>query len=195
MPRQARMLEDGRCYHIITRGNDRRRLFRVKQDFLWFLKLVKEGLRKYDVRIYHYCLMTNHIHILIKAVKAKDVPIFFKFIFQRYAQNFRKRYHNAGYLFQNRYKSYQIDKDSYLLDCGRYIERNPLRAGLVVNLSEYPWNSYLYYAHGRADDIIKEPNPLFLQLGTNDEERRRKYIEYIMEDRPYEHLVDKGLRI
>ncbi len=193
MPRTARLIEDNGYYHILTRGNDRKRIFRYSQDFASFLKIANETVDKHPIMIYHYCLMGNHIHLLVKALKAEDLPKFFQILFQRYAHYFRKRYKNVGYLFQNRYKSYRIDKESYLLECARYIERNPLRAGMVSSIGEYHWSSYLYHAQGEEDALIKEPNPLYMELGRTIQERQDRYRSYLLEDRPYEHLVDKGL--
>lgn len=195
MPRTARLIEDNSYYHVLTRGNDRKRIFRYPQDCLSFLKIASETLEKHPVLIYHYCLMGNHMHLLVKAIKAPDVSKFFQILFQRYAHHFRKRYNNTGYLFQNRYKSYYIDKDSYLLECARYIERNPVRAKIVSSPDEYRWSSYLCYAYGKKDAIIKEYNPLYLQLGQSCRDRQTKYRAYLLEDRPYEHIVDKGLMI
>ena len=195
MPRSARLICDNNYYHILTRGNDRKKIFRYSQDYVYFLKIAKEALGKHPILIYHYCLMGNHMHLLVKTLKSKDMPKFFQVLFQRYAHYFRKRYKNIGYLFQNRYKSYGIGKDSYLLECARYIERNPLRANMVFCPDEYRWSSYLYYAAGREDAIIKEPNPLYSQLGETAQIRQDKYRRYLLEDRPYEHIVDKGLMI
>ncbi len=195
MTRQARLLEDGGFYHVLTRGNDRKKIFRYSQDFLRFIQLVVETLEKHPVQIYHYCLMGNHIHFLIKAVKAHEVSKFFHVLLQRYAYCFRKRYQHTGYVFQNRYKSCPIEKESYLLECARYIERNPVRAKLVCQPEEYRWSSYLCYAEGRRDDIIKEMNPMYIELAETEAERRILYRGYILQERPYESIVDKGLRI
>jgi putative transposase len=126
---------------------------------------------------------------------SKDMPKFFQILFQRYACYFRKRYRHTGYLFQNRYKSYPITKETYLLECARYIERNPIRAKVVDSPGDYRWASFLYYAAGAKDDIIKEPNPLYKEMANSDVERRKIYKDYILEERAYEHLVDKGLGI
>jgi len=136
--------------------------------------------------------MNNHVHMLIRSIKADDVSLFFKNVFQRYASYFRKRYYHTGYLFQNRFKDISIDKDSYLLECARYIERNPLRAGIVKNLSDYKWSSYLYYAEGKENDIITE-NIMYSTLGNSEIERKKRYVGYLNEERAYEHIVDQGL--
>ena len=195
MPRGPRLLEDGSYYHILTRGNDRKRIFRYAGDYSRFLVLARECALKYPVFIFHYCLMGNHIHFLIKTTEARHTPKFFQALFQSYAAYFRKRYRHTGYLFQNRYKSYYIDKETYLLECARYIERNPVRAGIVESISDYRWSSYLYYAEGNGDDIITLPDPLYLEMAKTDADRRRLYKDYILQERPYELLVDKGLRI
>jgi putative transposase len=139
--------------------------------------------------------MNNHIHFLVKANKAQDMPKFFQSLFQRYASYFRKRYEHEGYLFQNRYKSYHINKDSYLLECARYIERNPVRANIVMDPGSYKWSSYACYSKSNKDAIIKELNPLYLSMAASNAERQERYKSYLLEERPYEHIVDKGLRI
>ncbi len=195
MPRGPRLLENNNYYHILTRGNDRKRIFRYNQDYLYFLKLVNQYLSRYPICIYHYCVMSNHLHFLIKTLEAKHLPKFFQVLFQSYAAYFRKRYNHTGYLFQNRYKSYPINEEGYLLECARYIERNPLRAKITDSPAKYKWTSFLYYTEGLKDDIIKLPNPLYLQLAKTDAERRHIYKEYILQERPYDSIVDKGLKI
>ncbi len=142
MPRRPRVLVDGGYYHILTRGNDRRKLFRYRSDYRYFRDITKKYLDKFDLTILHYCLMPNHIHSLLCADNASELPKFMQGILQVYADYFRKRYDSTGFVFQNRYKSLLIEKDSYLIECGRYIERNPLRAGIVQNLSVYGFSSY-----------------------------------------------------
>jgi putative transposase len=139
--------------------------------------------------------MPNHLHILAQVIKSKDLAKLMQGVLQVYAHYFRKKYASVGFVFQNRYKSRHIDSDAYLLECGRYIERNPLRAGLVSDLSGYPWSSFLFYAKGIPSDIIKFPNPLYASLGITDLERHARYSERVLEIRPYEHIVDKEFRI
>ena len=194
MSRQARLLKDGGYYHITTRGNDRTRIFRSDSDFIYFIKLIKEALEKNSIHIHHYCLMNNHLHFLISVIDSSRAPKFFQNIFQRYACYFRKRYRHVGYLFQNRYKSNPIEKESYSLECSRYIERNPVRAGIVKDPADYRWSSYSYYAFGEKDDIVT-PNPAYIELSKDDEDRKRLYREYVLQERLYEHIVDKGLGI
>ncbi|MBU0548864.1 MAG: transposase [Candidatus Omnitrophica bacterium] len=186
---------DGGYYHIVTRGIDRRRLFRYKQDYRFFLQTIKKYLLKFKVNIIHYCLMPNHLHLVIKAEKAEDLPKFMQVVLQVYAIYFRKKYRSYGFVFQNRYKSCFINKDSYLLECARYIESNPLRAGITTALLEYPWSSFSFYAKGIDNGIIKANNPLYLELGKTEQERQQRYIDYVSQERPYEHIVDKAFKI
>lgn len=121
-----------------------------------------------------------------------DLPIVMKGICQSYANYYRRTHSHTGYVFQNRYKSIPIDRDSYLLECARYIERNPLRANIVRDISEYPWSSYNYYTDGKLDDIITI-NPLYEELAKTSKERREAYIEYVSKPRPYEQLLDESI--
>ena len=115
MPRAPRCLVDGGYYHVVTRGIDRRKLFRYPQDYKLFLEIIEKYLCKFQVNIIHYCLMSNHIHLLIQAVKSEDLPKFMQVVLQVYASYFRKKYKSVGFVFQNRYKSFFIDNESYLL--------------------------------------------------------------------------------
>jgi len=195
MPRQNRLLINKSYYHVITRGNDKKKLFRLKRDYKIFLRIMKEYISKRKIYILHYCLMKNHIHLLIYVEAAKDLPKFMQAVLQIYGAYFRKRYNSTGFVFQNRYKSQLIDKDSYLLECARYIERNPLRAKLVDNLFSYPWSSFLFYAKGIKDKIVSKVNLLYLELGQTPQIRQMRYQNYVLEERPYEAIVDKALRI
>lgn len=195
MPRTARVLVDQGYYHIVTRGIDRRRLFRYKQDYELFVEIVAVYLRRFKVHVMNYCLMPNHVHLLMKVELALDLPKFMKAILQVYAAKFRSKYKSVGFVFQNRYKSRLIDNDAYLLECARYIERNPVRAKIVEDVAEYPWSSYCYYAKGTPDKIITLPNPLYLEMADTDLKRREAYASFIRLQRAYDPIVDKAFRI
>jgi len=139
--------------------------------------------------------MSNHVHLLVRLEEKEGFPKFMQGVLQVYAGYFRKKYRSVGFVFQNRYKSRLIDKDSYLLECGRYIERNPLRANITTNLLSYRWSSFLFYAKGREDSIINTVNPLYLELAQTQKERQERYTNYICINRPYEDIIDKEFRI
>lgn len=195
VPRRPRSLINKGYYHILTRGNNRRTVFQCQADYVCMLGIIGLYLEKFQIRIFHYCLMPNHIHLLVQAVKSADLPKFMQGILQVYANYFRKKYDSTGFLFQNRYKSIHIKKESYLLDCARYIERNPLRAKICKDLKAYLWSSYLFYAEGRENRIVEKPNPCFLSLSNSAIDRQRIFQEYVIQERPYDHIVEKALRI
>jgi putative transposase len=186
MARRTRkeILGDGECYHVIARGNGKRAIFKCKRDYKNFINIVHGYLEKFPILIYHYCLMKNHAHFLIKAISGQALPKFMQRILQKYAVYFIRKYDSPGHLFQNRYKSYLIDKESYLLECGRYIERNPLRAKIVDNLYDYPWSSFNFYAKGEPDILITNPNPAYLEFGLTEKERQKNYAEYVLKMEP-----------
>jgi putative transposase len=194
MARQSRVLLDGGVYHITNRGHNRYRLFHSLDDYRGYKKEIRDYKKRFKFDIYHYCLMPNHTHILMKVAIGNDLPHIMQGINQSYARHYKRIYKLIGNLFQGRYKSVFIDDDGYLMECGRYIERNPLRANLVTDLSEYYFSSYNYYARGRKDDIIT-PDPCYLALSDDPKGRMRLYNEYIMQKRPYEVLLDKELKI
>jgi len=192
MARTGRVIFDNAVYHILNRGHDRGKLFRRPEDFKMFKETLMRYKGKFPSEVYHYCLMSNHFHILLKISHGEDLPFLMKGLCQTYAFYYKKQYHLSGYLFQNRYKSIVIEKDEYLLECGRYIERNPVRAGIVDSPNNYHWSSYNFYASGRSDGIIT-PNPLYCALSAVERERRDKYAEYVTTARPYESLLDKKM--
>ncbi|MFW6140719.1 MAG: transposase [Acidobacteriota bacterium] len=195
MPRSSRNLTDNGYYHIFSRGNNKKIIFCYKEDYLKFLTITSKYLKKYKISIYHYCLMPNHFHFLLQAHKAIHLPKFMQGLLQSYSWHYRKKYNTVGFLFQNRYKSLFIGKESYLLECARYIERNPLRSGLVHDLRNYPWNSFSYYSTGMDDHIINNPNPCYLEMAKSNSKRQQRFLEYVLQTRPHDSLLDKIYKI
>ncbi len=194
MPRQRRQIEDNAIYHIVSRGHNKSTLFKAPKDFGLFRSLVIEYSRRFKCEIFHYCLMPNHIHLLLKVGFAGDLPKFMQGLLQSYSFYARRNYGSVGYIFQGRYKNMRIDSDPYLLDCGRYIERNPVRAAIVQDPSEYKWSSYNFYINSRRDDLVTV-DPMYLILADNDNDRRRIYSKYLNIPRDYETLLDSSLKI
>ena len=194
MPTGGRVIYDGAVCHIIQRGNNRQKIFREEKDYEKFLYLTKKYKARYAFDVYNYCLMSNHLHFFIKISRGRDIEKLMQGIFQSFRFHYYKTYKYTGYLFQGRYKSKIIEKDAYLLECARYIERNPLRAGIVKDLSHYKWSSYLYYAYGLKNDLITE-NPMYANLGHSAIERQKAYREYVLQDRAYELIIDKEFNI
>lgn len=176
MPRIARVLPEEGFLHVFTRGNNKRYIFRKDRDFKIYLELLKKYKELFGLIIYHYALMSNHIHLLCKICAGTDLGKLMQGLELSYSNRYRKRYEFTGQFWQGRYKSNIIENDEYLLRCGLYIERNPVDAGLVKTPELYPWSSYCAYAFGKKDHII-DRNPLFETLGKNDAERRKAYAE------------------
>ena len=124
--------------------------------------------------------MNNHIHLTVLPNSQSDLPRFMKQVNLSYFHYFIKRYGFHGHFWQNRFKSNIIDTDSYLLQCGKYIELNPVKASIVNMPEHYKFSSYNYYAIGLHDAIVS-PNPIFLELSNCKEERKRYYIELVLD--------------
>ena len=194
MPRQARKrrLYDGALYHIINRGHNKSLLYRDTNDFNKFRRIVGEYKKKYTFDLYHYCFMPNHFHMIMKIKNGRELPLLMKRITLKYVNYYRERYKSVGNVFQGRYKSILIEKEEYLLECSRYIERNPLRAGVAKDIKDYPWSSYHYYAAG-AEDYIVSTDPMYSTFGVTPEERYSKYADFVFVDRLYEQVFEKIL--
>ena len=193
MPRTRRQLLDESCYHLIQRGNNRRAIFHRPKDFQAYFVLLKEGLdRSPGTLLHHYCLMPNRIHLLVRVGVAADLPRLMHWVNLSYTHHYRRAYDYVGHLFQGRYKVLPIRSDSHLLECARYIERNPLRAGLAAHPRDYAWSSYRFYAEGQAN-ILLTASPNYADLAPTPEARRSRYQDNVLHPRPYEELLDLQL--
>jgi len=180
MPRTARVAPNEYVYHILTRGNNRQAVFKDKQDYKKYIEILQRYKEKYKFKLYHYVLMTNHVHLVVETTeKGGKLSEIMKGINLSYAQYFKNRYRHIGHFWQDRYKSIIISKDDYLLACGSYVELNPVRAKIVEDPREYKWSSYNTYAYGRKDSIT-DRHFIYEELSKDESERRRKYREFIM---------------
>lgn len=141
MPRTTRVIMENACYHIITRGNQKQTVFRESKDYEEFLKLLGRYKRKYNFRLYSFCLMPNHVHLLVEINQAPTLSLFMKGLNLSYSLYYNFKYEKVGHLWQSRFKSKLIEKNSYLLECINYIEANPVRAYLINDINQYPWSS------------------------------------------------------
>ena len=145
MPRSARKLSEMNIYHVMLRGVNRQAIFEERRDRLKFLDIV--GLCK-DVsqfELFAYCLMENHVHMLIRPSDQEPLSTVFRRVGIRYASWFNRKYNRVGHLFQDRYASEPIDSERYFLSCLRYILRNPVAAGICVSPFDYEFSSALEY--------------------------------------------------
>jgi len=141
---KRRIIFPGAVFHVIQRGVGNEAIFLEDNDRLYFLKLLTEICKNFDILCYSYCLMDNHLHLLLKDNSAK-LSEFMKILLQRYAQYFNLKYKRIGHLFARRFEAKLCLEDSYLLILSRYIHLNPLKAGVVKEPVEYIWSSYNYY--------------------------------------------------
>ena len=141
MPRTARIKSSSGIYHIMLRGINRQIIFEEDEDAEKFIQTLKDCKEKSGYKLYAYCLMGNHIHLLIKEGK-EDLGIITRRIGASYVFWYNWKYERCGHLFQDRYKSEVVENVNYFLPVLRYIHQNPLKAGLVKDIKEYKWSSY-----------------------------------------------------
>ena len=144
MPRAPRIVIENACYHIITRGNQKQCVFRETGDYETYLSILSKYKKGYKFKLYCFCLMPNHVHLIIEVKGQRELSKIMKCLNLSYAIYFNSKYKKIGHLWHDRFKSRIIEKDGYLLECVKYIEANPLRASLVSNINEYSWSSYNY---------------------------------------------------
>ena len=142
MPIASRILIESACYHVITRGNQRQRVFREEKDYERYLSIMRRSKRKYSIYLYAYCLMPNHVHMLIDTDVMHNISKFMQWINRGYTAYFNSKYKKEGHLWQGRFVSKPIVKDEYLIHCAHYIEGNPVRANMVNDIGRYRWSSY-----------------------------------------------------
>ena len=179
MPRTARFIIPKFPHHILNRANNKEIIFLDDNDFRFFLDQVKKYKRKFEVKIYHYCIMPNHYHFLIEPATKESLIGFMQALMLVYAQHIQRKYGKVGHIWQERYKSPVIQTEDYLAYCGYYIEDNPRRVGLVRGLKDWPWSSYQFYAFGKPDPIV-DIDLNYLALGATPEERQQNYRKNIM---------------
>ncbi|NYB74900.1 transposase [Sedimentibacter hydroxybenzoicus DSM 7310] len=156
MPRQARVHSDTGIYHIMIRGNDKRIIFLDNEDRKRFISTLFEKASEENIRIYAYCLMNNHVHLLLHE-EDDNIAILMKRINVSYVYYFNKRYKRVGHLFQDRFKSEIVDNDDYLLAVVRYIHNNPVKAGIVSSPEKYLWSSYNdYISTKKRNDLVTD---------------------------------------
>lgn len=180
MPRARRIIPCDAAMHVICRGNNRQNVFLNESDKLKYYTLLRELKDVNKVDIFHYCLMDNHVHIIIFPKPENTLSKFMKQVNLSYFCYYRKRYDYLGHLWQGRFRSNIIEIDSYLLQCGKYIELNPVRAGIVNDPGQYRFSSFSYYSRGKPDALIS-PSPTYLGLADSISLRQKQYIDFVVD--------------
>jgi putative transposase len=177
MARPYRLQAENCLYHVMSRGDDRKRIYRMPSDYNKFMKYVVKAKERYLFYLYAYCLMANHFHLLIETTRP-NISKIMHYIKGSYTTYYNIRHQRTGHLFQGRFKSIVVDKDTYFLELTRYIHLNPVYAGIVQDPVEYEWSSYRGYV-GKKDTYL-------------DWALIRQYLE--MTKRQYQSFVFEGTK-
>ncbi|WP_434157922.1 transposase [Stutzerimonas stutzeri] len=172
--------------HLIQRGNNRSACFYAEEDYLFYLDNLKLQAEQHGCAVHAWCLMTNHVHLLVTPSKPESASLMMKGLGQRCVQYINRTYDRSGTLWEGRFRSCLLQEEDYVLACYRYIQMNPVRAGMVEHPAEYRWSSYGANAHGLPSAII-EANPLYTQLGETADLRASAYREL------FRYQLDPGL--
>jgi putative transposase len=160
--------------HLVQRGINREPCFFAEEDYHCYLHWLQKSAADWHCAIHAYVLMTNHVHLLITAERPDGPARLMQSLGRRYVQYINRAYRRSGSLWEGRYKSSAVQAEAYLFTCMRYIELNPVRAGMVSDPAHYRWSSYRYNGLGQADERLVA-HPLYQSLGHNAEERRASY--------------------
>jgi len=180
MPRTARVQFEGAVYHIINRGNNRESIFIDEEDHLLYLQLLKRYCEEFNVLLYAYVLMPNHLHLLLETPSG-NIADFMRSLNTCYTMRFNRRNSRVGHVFQGRYKSFIVDKDNYLLELSRYIHLNPVRAGIVKDPEDYPWSSYQdYIREFKESKEIVQKEFILSQFSTDARKNSSAYKAFVM---------------
>ncbi len=190
VPRRWQWAEEA-CYHLMDRGHDREPTFLDDDDRRAFLGLVDRYRRRFGFRLYHYCLMDNHLHLLVQLDDARQLSPLMAGLLRAYVHHCHRRHGFVGHRWQGRFKSPAVQRRGYLLSCGRYIERNPVAAGLVAEPWDYRWSSARAYALGEADPLLAE-NPEYLALSEGPARRQELWRAFLLGQDPREEVVRRG---
>jgi len=174
MPRRARIVVGGLPVHVVQRGNNRAACFFEDQDRAFYLFHLERLLPRARCALHAYCLMTNHVHLLLTPAAPESCAQLMKDMGQLHTQYVNRQYGRSGTLWEGRFKSCIVQSENYLISCYRYIELNPVRAGLCGHPAEYAWSSFRMNAPGVPGGLVS-PHDEFLRLGANDVERRAAY--------------------
>jgi putative transposase len=174
MPRKPRFHVAGIPVHVVQRGNNRQAVFHDEQDYRAYLGWLKEGAQRYGCAIHAYVLMTNHVHLLLTPGKQDAIGRLLQYLGRHYVLYINHRYDRSGTLWEGRYKASLAQEEDYLLACYRYIELNPVRAGMVEGPGGYRWSSYHRNALGGADPIVVS-HERYRALGGSEAERQQAY--------------------
>jgi putative transposase len=176
MPRKKRFYQPNVPVHVFQRGHNSEPVFLEDKDYLGYLRFLKASSDALGCLVHAYVLMTNHVHLLVTPKTADSISLLFQNIGRQFVPYINKTYRRRGSLWEGRHKGNILESEAYLLICMRYIEMNPVRAGMVEYPAQYRWSSYAANALG-VDNAIIKPHEVYLTLGKTLEERQTTYRE------------------
>ncbi len=188
MPRKPRFFLPGLAAHVVQRGNNRQPIFFERSDYEQYLSLLGDGCDRYGCVIHAYVLMSNHVHLLLTPAGQQSVSRMMQHLGRHYVPYVNHKYSRSGTLWEGRFKASLVDTSLYLLACYRYIETNPVRAGMVANVSDYHWSSFQHNGLGLSNGLIT-PHAEYENLGGTLQQRMASYRLL------FEHPVEEGLLI
>jgi len=177
MARLPRYVIPGQSQHIIQRGNNRQAIFASEADYQFFRDALVDAADRHGLAIHAYVWMTNHLHLLATPGYDDSISKVFQSVGRKYVQYFNYTYRRSGTLWEGRYRATVVDSEQYLLTLMRYIELNPVRAGMVTHPREYPWSSYAFNALGDTglNSTWLTQHEEYVRLGRNAEDRQGAY--------------------
>lgn len=178
MARTPRIDIAGVPQHVIQRGVNRSACFYDDYDRNHYLYSLHQAVGRLDCKVHAYVLMTNHVHLLVTGRSLGSVSAMMQSLGRRYVRKFNKRHDRTGTLWEGRFKSGLVDSERYVLACYRYIELNPVRAGIVENPGQFPWSSVHANAFGKVDKLVN-PHPVFRELGPDKASRVARYRDLL----------------
>lgn len=198
MARKKRLAPVNIPQHVIQRGNNRQLCFTSNEDMAAYAHWLRLGSEKFGVDVHAWVFMTNHVHLLMTPREDAAVSRMMQYLGRYYVRYFNHSYRRSGTLWEGRFKSCIVQEETYFLVCQRYIELNPVRAGMVSDPADYIWSSYRSNALG-IDSVIRTPHPVYLKLGTSVELRLARYRALFAAQGNNQHLkeireaLDQGL--
>src|SRR5688500_18849365 len=186
MPRQSRLVIPGVAMHVIQRGNNRSACFGARSDYLLYLLHLNELAKKFVCMVHAYCLMPNHVHLLLTPSSDEGCRCLMRELGQRYVQYFNRRHGRTGTLWEGRFRSSIVESARYVLACYRYIEMNPVRAALAQRPHAYEWSSHRANIAEQSDSLLT-PHAEFVALGRDPAARSAAYLGL------FEHALEATL--
>lgn len=179
MPRNPRMVLSGFPHHIVQRGHDRQRVFASSCDYQYYLKNLETLSTELQIRVYSFCLMTNHVHLLMEPSQSgATLSRMMKVLAARQTRHVNRIAHRTGTLWEGRFKCSIVETDRYLLACMRYIDLNPVKAAIVEQPDDYEWSSYHAIVRAQKPTFLSF-HPILKSLGRDSHDWRTAYKDFV----------------